>query len=91
MSTAPAPYEDERGSAAETAAGLLAAISLTASMIACVYRPVRLAPFAILVALIAVALSKGRHRRLAAVAVAAGGLGCLIGRSIAVLTSNPSY
>jgi len=91
VSTAPAPYEDERGSAAETAAGLLAAISLTASMIACVYRPVRLAPFAILIALIAVALSKGRHRRLAAFAVAAGGLGWLIGMSVAVLTSNPIY
>jgi hypothetical protein len=91
VSTAPAPYEDERGSAAETAAGLLAAISLTASLIACAYRPLRLAPFAILIALIAAALSKGRHRRLAAVAVAAGGLGWLIGMSVAVLTSNPIY
>ena len=53
-----APFEDDRGRPAETAAGYLAAISLTASAIALVYRPVRLAPFAILVALIAAALAK---------------------------------
>lgn len=91
MSTTPTPYEDERGSAAETAAGFLAAISLTASVVACVYRPVRLAPFAILIALIAVALAKGRHSRLAAFAVFAAALGWLIGMSVAVLTSNPIY
>ena len=60
------PVEERRSSGAETAAGFLAAISLTASAIAIFYRPVRLAPFAILVALIASALAKERHRRLAA-------------------------
>ena len=48
-----APFEDERSSPGDTAAGFLAAISLTASAIAIFYRPVRLAPFAILIALIA--------------------------------------
>ena len=91
MSTAPTPYEDERGSTADTVAGFLAAISLTASVVACVSRPVRLAPFAILIALIAAALAKGRHRRLAAFAVFAAALGWLIGMSVAVLTSNPIY
>ena len=91
MSSAPTPYRDDRGSAAETAAGLLAAISLTASAVACVYRPLRLAPFAIAIALLAAALAKERHGRLAAFAVVAGGLGWLIGMSIAVLTSNPIY
>jgi hypothetical protein len=91
MSTAPSPYQDDRSSAAETAAGLLAAISLTASVVACAYRPVRLAPFAIAIALIAAALAKERHRNLAALAVVAGAVGWLIGMTIAVLTSNPIY
>ena len=89
MSTA--PFEEERSSAAETAAGLLAAISLTASAIAIVYRPVKLAPFAIVVALIAVALAKERHSRLAAAAVIGGSIGWLVGMAVAVLTSNPIY
>jgi hypothetical protein len=91
VSSAPTPYQDKRGSAAEAAAGFLAAISLTASVVACAYRPIRLAPFAILIALIASALAKERHRRLAAFAVVAGGIAWLIGMSIAVLTSNPIY
>ena len=85
------PIEERRSSGAETAAGFLAAISLTASAIAIVYRPVRLAPFAILVALIASALAKERHRRLAAAAVVAASAAWLIGMAIAVLTSNPIY
>jgi uncharacterized membrane protein len=70
---------------------LLAAISLTASVIACAYRPLRLAPFAIVIALVAAALAGDRNRKLAAFAVVVGGLGWLIGMSIAVLTSNPIY
>ena len=85
------PFEGERSSAAETAAGLLAAISLTASAIAIAYRPVRLAPFAIVVALIAVALAKERHSRLAAAAVIGGTIGWLVGMAVAVWTSNPIY
>ncbi len=89
MSTA--PLEERRSSGAETAAGFLAAISLTASAIAIVYRPVRLAPFAILIALIASALAKDRHKRLAAAAVVVASAAWLIGMAIAVLTSNPIY
>ena len=89
MSTA--PIEGRRSSGAETAAGFLAAISLTASAIAIVYRPLRLAPFAILIALIAAGLAKERHARLAAGAVIAASAAWLIGMAIAVLTSNPIY
>ena len=89
MSTA--PIEERRSSGAETAAGFLAAISLTASAIAIVYRPLRLAPFAILIALIAAGLAKERHSRLAAGAVIAASAAWLIGMAIAVLTSNPIY
>ena len=85
------PIEERRSSGAETAAGFLAAISLTASAIAIFYRPVRLAPFAILIALIASALAGERHRRLAAAAVIAASAAWLIGMAFAVLTSNPIY
>jgi hypothetical protein len=86
-----APFEDDRSRSAETAAGYLAAISLTASAIALVYRPIRLAPFAILVALIAAALAKDRNSKLAGAAVAAGTLAWLVGMAIAVLLSRPIY
>jgi hypothetical protein len=86
-----APIEERRSSGADTAAGFLAAISLTASAIAIVYRPLRLAPFAILIALIAAGLAKERHSRLAAGAVIAASAAWLIGMAIAVLTSNPIY
>jgi len=85
------PIEERRSSGAETAAGFLAAISLTASAIAIFYRPVRLAPFAIVIALIASALAGERHRRLAAGAVIAGSAAWLIGMAFAVLTSNPIF
>jgi len=86
-----APFEDDRASPAEIAAGFLAAISLTASAIALVYRPVRLAPFAILVALVAAALAKERNAKLAAAAVAVGTVAWLVGMAVAVIWSKPIY
>jgi hypothetical protein len=86
-----APFEDDRASPAEVAAGFLAAISLTASAIALVYRPVRLAPFALLVAFIAAALAKDHNRKLAAAAVVAATVAWLFGMAIAVIWSNPIY
>jgi len=80
----------ERERPAEIAAGYLAAISLAASAIALVYRPVRLAPFAILVGLVAAALA-GRGSRLPALAVAVATLAWLVGMTIAVLLSRPIY
>ena len=86
-----APFEDDRERPAEIAAGYLAAISMTASAIALVYRLVRLAPFAILVALIAAGLASERHRKLAAAAVAFATLAWLVGMAIAVILSRPIY
>jgi uncharacterized membrane protein len=51
----------------------------------------RLAPFAILIALIASALATERHRRLVAAAVVAASAAWLIGMAFAVLTSNPIF
>jgi hypothetical protein len=86
-----APLEDDRASPAETAAGFLAAISLTASMLALVYKPVRLAPFALLIAFIAAALAKDHNRKLAGAAVAVATIAWLVGMAIAVIWSKPIY
>ena len=86
-----APIQDDRAGAAEILAGFLAALSLTASALALFYRPVRLAPFAILIAFIAAALAKDRNSKLAGAAVAAGTLAWLLGMAIAVLLSKPIY
>ena len=86
-----APIEDDRAGAAEVVAGFLAALSMTASALALFYRPVRLAPFAILIALIAAGLAKDRILKLAGAAVAAGTLAWLLGMAIAVILSKPIY
>jgi hypothetical protein len=86
-----AGLDDDRVSAAETVAGFLAAASIAVSAIAMVYKPVRLAPVALLVAFIAVALAQRHFSRLAAFAVIAGALGWLVGMTVAVLTEAPLY
>ena len=50
-----------------------------------------LIPFAILIALIASALAKERHTKLAAAAVIVASAAWLVGMAFAVLTSNPIY
>jgi hypothetical protein len=82
---------DEPIRPAETVAGFLAAASIAVSAIAMVYRPVRLAPVALLVAFVAVALAERHFSRLAAFAVAMGALGWLIGMTVAVLAEEPLY
>jgi hypothetical protein len=79
-----------RDGAAEALAGLLAAAALSVSAIALAYRPLRLAPFGIVLALVAAGIG-GRHARLAAVAVGVGGLCFAVGMAVAILTNNPIY
>jgi hypothetical protein len=86
-----AELDDDRIRPAETVAGFLAAASIAVSTIAMVYRPVRLAPVALLVAFIAVALAERHFSRLAALAVGVGALGWLVGMTIAVLAEEPLY
>jgi hypothetical protein len=85
------PIPVERTRPGEAVAGFLAAASIAVSAVAIVYRPVRLVPFALVIAFIAVGLSSGRHARLAAFAVAAGAVAWLVGMTIAVLTEKPLY
>jgi hypothetical protein len=77
-------------SAADTVAGYMAAAAIFFSLIGIVYKPVRLLPAAMLVALVAAGIG-GRHRRLAAAAVATCALAWVVGMTVAVLTENDLY
>jgi hypothetical protein len=61
------------------------------SAIAIVERPVRIAPIAILVALVAVGMAQGRSRTLAAAALAAGGVGWMLGMAVAIAADRPLF
>jgi len=82
--------EDGR-SAADTVAGFLAALPIAASLVAVVWHPLRLVIASILIAFIAAGMAGPRSRRLAAVAVAVGGMCWLIGMTIAVVLSRPIW
>ena len=86
MSTA--PYE--RARPAETIAGFLAAAAIFVSLTGIAYRPLRLIPFAVVLALVAVAID-GRHQRLAMFAVYVCAASFAVGMAAAVITSNPLW
>jgi hypothetical protein len=75
---------------AETIAGFLAAASIFVSLTGIAYRPLRLIPFAIVLALLAVGIG-GRSERLATYAAAIGGASFLAGMAVAVVTSHPLW
>jgi hypothetical protein len=75
---------------AEAIAGLLASLSIFASLIGVAYRPGRLIPSALLLALLAAALG-GKYLRLAAFAIGVGGACFVIGMAAAVITDHPLY
>ena len=83
-----APYE--RSSPAETVAGFLAAAAIFVSVTGIAYRPLRLVPAALVLALIAVGIG-GRATRLATWAVAIGAASFAVGMAAAVITSNPLW
>lgn len=78
------------GGAREAVAGFIAAASLFASLLGVAYRPARVIPIAIVLA-IASALMTERHSKLAGWAVGVGAASFVVGMSIAVLTENPLY
>jgi hypothetical protein len=83
-----APYERTRP--AETVAGFLAAASIFVSLMGIAYRPLRLIPLALVLALIAAGIG-GRALRLATWAVITGALAFAVGMAAAVITSNPLW
>jgi hypothetical protein len=81
---------EERSRPSETVAGFLASLALFVSLIGIAYRPVRLIPGAVIVALVAMGMG-GRHQRLAAFAVAVTAIAWVVGMTIAVATGRPLY
>jgi uncharacterized protein DUF4383 len=82
---------DEVGpEATQTLAGFLAAAAIFVSAIGVAYRPLRLIPFAILLALISVAIG-GRSVRLATAATFIGAACFVLGMAFAVVTSHPLW
>jgi hypothetical protein len=75
---------------ADRVAGFLCAFSLALSGIAVVRNPGLLATAAILVAFVAVVMTRA-HRTLAAVSVAVGAAAFLVGMAVAVLTDSRLY
>jgi hypothetical protein len=65
-------------------------VSIFASLTGIAWRPLRLIPLAILLALIAIAIG-GRSQRLAAWAVFIGAASFAVGMAAAVITSNPLW
>jgi hypothetical protein len=76
--------------AAELVSGFLAVISIAASVLAIFWDPLRVSPFAVLLALIAAGMAP-RGSRLPIVAIAVGALSFIAGMTIAVTTNNPLY
>ena len=81
---------ESRWTAADSVGGLLATISIFASVLGTVWRPVRILPFAILLALIASRMTD-RQERLVSFAVGAAVAAWCIGMTIAIVTENPLY
>jgi hypothetical protein len=79
-----------RSSSAETVGGFLAAAAIFVELTGIAYRPLRLIPFGIVLALVAVGIG-GRIERLATYAVAIGAASFTIGLAVAVITSHPLW
>ena len=82
--------ESQRGNAREGVAGFLASLALFVSLLGITYRPARVIPVAIVIALVSARMTE-RHTKLAGWAVGVGAASFVIGMGIAVLTRNPLY
>jgi hypothetical protein len=75
---------------AELVAGFLAVISIAGSVLAIFWDPLRVSPFAVLLALISVGMAP-RDARLPLIALVVAAICFLAGLTIAVTTNNPIY
>jgi hypothetical protein len=80
----------QRSRPSDTVAGFLAGAAIFVSLTGIAYRPLRLIPFGILLALIAAGIG-GRNERLARWAVVIGGFSFAAGMAVAVVTSHPLW
>jgi hypothetical protein len=78
------------GRPVETLGGFLASAAIFVGALGVAYRPLRLVPLAILLALLAAAIG-GRHARLAVIAVYTCAVCFVLGLAFAVITSNPLW
>jgi hypothetical protein len=78
------------GASAETIAGFLASAAIFFAAVGVAYRPLRLIPLAILLALVATGIG-GRSSRLATAAVVITAICFFVGLAAAVITSNPLW
>ncbi len=90
MSAVPSDAGSKPSDAREAVAGLLASAALFLSLLGVAHKPVRLIPFAVLMAFVAARMTE-RHSRLAAFAVGAAVVCWTVGMSIAVITERPLY
>jgi hypothetical protein len=88
--TQDAAGRDDGYGAVDTVAGLIAAAAIALAVVGLATMPARLTPLAILLALLAAAMS-ARWRTLAGVATAVAGLAWVVGMTIAVLTERPLF
>ena len=82
--------EDTRTAPSELVSGFLAVISLAASVLAIFWDPIRVSPFAVLLALVSTAMAP-RDARLPLIAVVVSALAFIVGATLAVTTNNPLY
>jgi hypothetical protein len=75
---------------ADAVAGFLAACALFIGALELFYRPFRLAPMALILALIATAMTR-QQQRLVALAVAVIGICFVVGAALQVITNHPLY
>jgi hypothetical protein len=74
----------------ESVAGLLGAAALFLGLLALAYRPFRLAPVALVLALIATLMSR-EHQRLIAMAMAVIGVCFVVGAALQVIVRHPLF
>ena len=85
------PDARARDGAAESVAGFLAAFAVVGGAVGIVERPVTVGLFSLFIALVASALAAGRHRGLAAFAVAATTASWFAGMIVSILTDRPLW
>jgi hypothetical protein len=81
---------ERRDRPADSVAGFLATVAMFVGLIGVVYRPIRVIPVAVVIALIALGMG-GRHQRLAAFSLAVVTVAWFVGMTIAVATSRPLW
>ena len=88
MTTPETPASDSNAS--QQTAGFLAVLSIVGSALGLVYQPVKVLPFAFLIALIATAMAP-RDSKLPLIAIAIGAICFVAGLTIAVTTNHALY